>query len=445
MTLRDELWSRTSDVRYAHVGEAHVAYRVIAGDAHSGHEVVLLLGGTASMEALFEDPVCVRFVDGLARLGRLVLFDRRGIGLSDPPEHAESSYETRWSDDIEAVLAAAKVARAVVVSGTSSWTASVVYCDRHPDQVAAVVSLEPSPPSRWPRDIVRRQIEGELDSVTLFCPSRADDPGFREWFTRAGRVGASPTRAATAYPSWTEDEAREIARASARITAPTLVLRRPAARYSPPASSDPVATVVPGAVRVDVPGEDLMYYGGEVDALLAEISHFVTGEYRLPAPECALASVLFSDVVASTEQVTALGGARWKLLLDRHDEVARTCVGRRGGTVVNTTGDGILATLPSAIGAIRAGQELRTALGAEGLDVRIGIHVGDVDRRGDDISGLAVHIAARIMHLAAPGEILASRALRDLVAGTAVSFFARGEHTLKGVPDTWELFAVAPA
>jgi class 3 adenylate cyclase len=181
------------------------------------------------------------------------------------------------------------------------------------------------------------------------------------------------------------------------------------------------------------------------DALLAEISRFVTGEYRLPAPECALAAVLFSDVVASTEQASLLGGERWKRLLDRHDELARSCVGRRGGTVIKTTGDGVLATLPSAISAIRAAQELRAALGNEGLGVRIGLHVGDVDRRGDDISGLAVNIAARIMHLAAPGEILVSRTATDLVVGSTIAFVDRGEHELKGVSGTWQLFGVSPA
>jgi class 3 adenylate cyclase len=320
-----------------------------------------------------------------------------------------------------------------------------VYCDRHPDDVAAMVSLEPSPPFRWPRDIVQKQIAGEMDSVALFCPSRANEPGFREWFTRAGRIGASPTRAAHAYPTWTDAEASDIARATARITAPTLVLRRPASQFSPPAASDPVVALVPGALRVDLPGEDLMFYGNEVDALLAEITKFVTGEHRVPAPECALAAVLFSDVVASTEQAATLGGERWKRLLDRHDELARTCVGRRGGTVIKTTGDGILATLPSGISAIRAAQELQSTLAAEGLKIRIGVHVGDIDLRNDDISGLAVNIAARIMHLAAPGELLVSRTVTDLIVGSTIPIADRGEHELKGVPGTWRLFCITAA
>jgi len=441
--MGSDLWSRTSDVRYALVDGSHVAYRVIASDGTGTHDVVLLGSGTASMEALFEDPVGVRLMEGLAELGRLVVFDRRGIGLSDPPANWDVPVSNRWSDDLAAVVEGAPVLRPVVFSAVTAWTAAVTYCDRHPHDVAAIVTLEPSSPIRFPPDIVRRQIAGETDSVGLFCPSRADEPGFREWFTKAGRVGASPTSALHSYPDWTDDEIREIEAATKRIGVPTLVLRRPANRWSPDPASDPVMALVPGAVRVDLPGDDLLIFGGEVDALLAEVTRFVTGEHRLPAPECALAAVLFSDIVASTERASALGGERWKRLLDRHDHVARTCVGRRGGTLIKTTGDGIVATFPSAISALSAARELRAALGREGLGVRVGVHVGDVDQRGDDISGLAVNVAARIMNIAAPGEILVSDSVRLAASAVPVEFEARGQHALKGVAGDWALFAIA--
>jgi class 3 adenylate cyclase len=440
--MGSDLWSRTSEVRYARVDDAHVAYRVIAGSGTGTHDVVLLASGTASMEALFEDPVGVRLLEGLAGLGRLVVFDRRGIGLSDPPTDWDEPSSVRWTDDLEAVVAAAPVTRPVLVSSAMSWTPAVVYCDRHPDDVDALVGFEPTAGLRVGPDIVRRQISGEIDSVALFCPSRADEPGFREWFTRAGRVGASPTSAAHAYPALNDEEMREIEAAMTRITRPTLVLRRPAHRFSPDRASDAVVALVPGAVRVDLPGEDLLAFGGEADALLAELTRFVTGEHQLPPPECVLAAVLFSDVVGSTERVSALGGERWKRLLDRHDQVARTCVGRRGGTVIKTTGDGVVATFPSAISALHVARDLRAALVDEGLEVRVGIHVGDVDRRGDDISGLAVNVAARIVNLAAPGEILVSSTVRVAAGAAPVQFESRGEHSLKGVAGSWELFAI---
>ena len=184
-----------------------------------------------------------------------------------------------------------------------------------------------------------------------------------------------------------------------------------------------------------------MIFGGEVDALLAEISGFVTGEHRVPEPERVLAAVLYSDLVASTDRATALGDAHWKRLLDRHDAIARTCIGRRGGTVVKNMGDGMLAILPSATSALRAADDLRQALLEEDLDIRVGIHVGDVDRRGDDISGVGAVIAARILGLAAPGEILASSIAVGATTGAGMRFEPRGEHHLKGVPGVWPIFA----
>jgi class 3 adenylate cyclase len=199
--------------------------------------------------------------------------------------------------------------------------------------------------------------------------------------------------------------------------------------------------LVPGAVRVDLPGEDLSPFGSEVDALLAEVFRFVTGEHRLPPPERILAAVLYSDLVASTDRTTALGDARWRRVLDRHDEIAQACVGRRGGTVIKTTGDGILAVLASATNALRAARELRAALLEQDLEVRVGVHVGDIDRRGDDISGVGVVIAARILNLAAPGEILVSSAAVSATTGEPIHFEPRGEHHLKGIPGTWPIFA----
>ncbi len=297
---------------------------------------------------------------------------------------------------------------------------------------------------RTNQDFVRDQIAGELDSLALFCPSRVEEPGFRDWWKRAGRVGASPSVAARAYGNEDDDEIREIEQAASRIAVPTLVLRRPAHALSPDASSDPIMALIPGAVRVELPGEDLLIYGCEVDALLAEVSNFVTGEYRVPAPDRELAAILFSDLVASTERAAALGDAHWKRLLDHHDEVARSCIGRRGGSLIKIDGDGTLATFSSATNAVRAAQELRAALLQHELQLRAGIHVGEVDRRGDDVSGIAVVIAARVMAHAQPGELLVSEAVPPVVAGSGIQFSERGEQQLKGVPGTWCLYAITP-
>src|SRR5262249_52662016 len=320
---------------------------------------------------------------------------------------------------------------------------ALLYCDRRPDNVSSLVLFEPV----WGRpdaELLRGQFEGTIDSIALWCPSRADEPGFREWFTRAGQTGASPRMAQSAYPVASDDEIRAVEDAASRVRVPVLVLRRPRHALSPERATDPILALLPGALRVDLPGEDVLIYGGEIDALLAEVSRFVTGDYRVPEPERALTAVLYTDLVASTTRATAMGDAHWKRLLDRHDAVSRACVGRRGGTVVKTTGDGILAIIPSVTNALHAAGELHAALGEEELEVRVGIHIGDVDRRGDDISGIAVVIAARVLALAEAGETLVTTAVVGSTAGTSFQFETRGEHQLKGVTGTWLLYAITP-
>jgi class 3 adenylate cyclase len=432
---------RRSDVRYAPTADGSVAYRVVVGDEDAHHDVVVLLSGTASMESLFDDPVGLRLVDGLARLGRVVLFDRRGIGLSDAPTDWDGFVTTRWCEDVAAVVAAAGLVRPVIVSGLGSGAAAMRYCDRHADDVTCSVLVEPFS-TRFDAASIQAQLSGDLDSVARWCPSRADEPGFREWFTRAGQQGASPRAAERAYPDGNADEVREIERSAGRTRVPTLLLRRPAHPLSPPRDQDPIAALVPGALRVEIPGQDLLLFGGEVDALLAEIGRFVTGTYRQPEPERVLAAILFSDLVASTQRAVALGDAHWKRQLDRHDRIVTRCVAQHGGEVVDTAGDGVLAIFTSATGAVSGGHAVRAGLRAEGLDVRVGIHAGDIERGDDDVSGVAIHIAARVMALARPAEVLTSEAVRLLTTGAGIRFEDRGRHELRGVPGTWQLHAV---
>jgi class 3 adenylate cyclase/pimeloyl-ACP methyl ester carboxylesterase len=431
-----------SPVRYATTRDGSVAYRLITGDADSPHHLVLLLSGTASMEALFEDPIGSRLIYGLAGMGRVAVFDRRGIGLSESPAAWDDFASTRWCEDVEAVVEAAALVRPAIVSGLGSGAAAILYCDRHSDDVMSSIMVEPFG-TRVDEDSIRAQLAGEMDSIARWCPSRSDEPGFREWFTRAGQLGASPRAAERAYSAGGADEARAIELAAARIRVPTLVLRRPANALSPRREHDPITALVADSVRVDLPGEDLLLFGGEVDPLLAEVSRFVTGRYLRPEPERVLAAVLFSDLVASTRRASQVGDAQWKRQLDRHDRISTSCVNQHGGTVVDTTGDGILAVFASATGAVRGGLALRTALHDEGLEVRVGIHAGDLERRDTNVSGIAVHIAARIMALAGPAEILTSETVRLLATGAGIQFEDRGRHELKGVSDPCQLHAVA--
>jgi class 3 adenylate cyclase len=228
-----------------------------------------------------------------------------------------------------------------------------------------------------------------------------------------------------------------------QVVAPTLVLHRRENRFAPPDVLTLAAEKIPHATLVELEGRDHFPFVGDVDALVAEIAAFVVGERRLPPPQRLLSAVLFTDLVGSTERASSLGDEDWKSVLDRHDATIRAIVGRAGGSVIKTTGDGVLALLPSAGGCLRVASAIRHDLRAEGLDARIGVHVGDIDRRGVDVSGLAVNIASRTMSKGGAGEIVVTAPVVAAVAGQAVAFEPLGAYDLKGVPGAWELFRLA--
>jgi class 3 adenylate cyclase/alpha-beta hydrolase superfamily lysophospholipase len=435
------------DVQYARSDGTHVAFRVL--DGPSTIDLVMVSGFNFPIELLPEDPVVARLLDGLRSIARVAIFDRRGIGLSDPITDWERPLVDQWSDDLAAVIEAAGFARPSIFA----WDVFGVarrFAIRFPDACDRLVLLTPAPSpsndgsSEWHDEFWRsmRQVTaGEGDLVTQSFPTRSQDPRFRAWLDRAGRAGASPATAARMVEAnleqlgtWPIDHSL--------IHAPTLVVSRPNNRTRPAGLVRQVAGEIAGAQLVEIPGTDDLVVGPDVDALLAEIARFLTGTAHVPAPTRTLCAVLFTDLVSSTEHAAALGDERWKAVLDRHDEVAQTMVGRGAGRVVKTTGDGVLATLPSASAALRAAEQIRSALTAEGLDVRIGVHVADIEARGDDVAGLGVHVASRIMAAAEPGEILVSSIVPLAVAGVGVDFEPRGRRALKGVPGEWELFAL---
>ncbi len=402
-------------------------------------------GGTIPMDFLETDRIGARLVEGLAAIGRLVLFDRRGIGLSDPITDWARPLVEQWADDLATIVATACAGPPVVVSLGDYWGPARLFAGDHPDALSALVLYEPTGPATAVDLSVTAQPGGggsdpDWDLIAHVCPSRADDPGFRDWFDAAGRTGASPGVAARIYDRPPEASVQRLNAAQARITVPTLVLRRPANLVGSAGRPDPVADQIRGGERVDLSGTDYHWLGEDIDGLLAEFSRFVTGETVLPSAERELCAVMFTDLVASTERAASLGDARWKATLDRHDEAIRRHVARHGGGVVKTTGDGALATFPSADRALHAARAIRSGLAEDGLEVRIGVHVGDVERRGTDVAGIAVHIAARVMATAQPGEILVTAGVPLAAFGTDGRLEPAGDHTLKGVAGTWALF-----
>lgn len=436
-------------IEYAKAGDTHVAYCVVEGAGD--HEIVMVSGAMFPMESLFDDPQSARLLDGLAALGRLVLFDRRGIGQSDPVTDWERRLVEQWADDLGAVISAATSAPPVVFAWDAFGVARELAA-RDSHLLGRLVLFNPASFRRGERlddqalvidgEDIARNIAGEDDSVIYSTfPSRVGDPSFMAWLERAGRTGASP---ATATRMWTALFA-EGARTPPGIAVPTLVLHRPDSAAVPLRSADRVAGAITGATLVRLDGADEFPITGDVDAVLAEVSAFVTGVAVVPPPQRRLAAVLFTDIVASTERAARLGDEQWRSLLDRHDEVVRAAVARAGGSVVKTTGDGVLATFPSATQALRSATAILSGVAEHDLEVRVGVHVGEIDERGGDVSGIGVHVAARVMARAAAGEVLVSASVPIAAAGSGYSFESRGPAELKGVPGEWVLCALSTA
>jgi class 3 adenylate cyclase/pimeloyl-ACP methyl ester carboxylesterase len=402
-------------------------------------------GAFFPMESLADDPIALRLVQGVADLGRLVMFDRRGVALSDPVSDWETSLLEQWSDDLAAVTDAAGCSRPAVFSWNTMPIAETCAI-RHPDVVDRLVLYNPSSEvtvddtdwvTEW-IEVTRRHRAGEeLETRQVGMPGRYHDPGFKAWNDTAGRAGASPSQAdrldRKAFSEPRPDRAG--------VSCPTLVISRTPLDYVIPAEFfQRAAHEIPGAELVTLPPGDLLAVGLGVDDLLAEISRYLVGEVQLPVPERQIAVIMFTDLVGSTRRAAVAGDAAWKQLLDRHDAASDREVGSRGGEVIKTTGDGVVALLPSATAAIQAARSIRNVLLDDDLQVRVGIHVGEIDRRGDDVSGLAVNAAARIMSTADAGQIVVSAVVTQMT--DIAPFTSIGPKTLKDLDGTWELYTV---
>ncbi len=434
-----------SEIRYARAGEHHIAYREYVGDPSSDVEIVMVNGAVVPMDSLPDDPIANRLVEGLAGLGRLIVFDRRGIALSDAITDWETPLVEQWADDLGAVIEAAECQKPAIFSWHSLGF-PCVYVARASASVSGLALFNPIANDAldpefiaWVADVGQRVRKGEAPEVLeLTLPGRCRDSAFQAWWDAAGRAGTSPGMSERIAAQHGEGAFVDYT----AVGCPTLVVCRPPHWDGwPTRATQVVAERIAGAEYVELPAGDTLAIGVGVDAVLAEVSRFLCGSVRLPAPDRVLAAVLFTDLVDSTRRASTLGDAEWRSVLNRHDGISRMAVERWGGEVVKTTGDGLLAVVPSATAALAAARELRSAIVREGLAVRIGIHVGEIDRRGADVSGLVVNVAARVMAEAEPGQILVSEMVTHAVAAT--TFDAIGARTLKGVEGEWTLFAVA--
>jgi class 3 adenylate cyclase len=435
-------------------GGAHVAYTV-SGDGPI--DLVYTTGYTIAVESLDEEPHIARMLRRFASFARLIQFDARGVGPSDPIDPAHPPTIDDQAADILAVLDALGVERATLVGESASGGGMIQVAATSPDRVAHLVLVNSAAryvadvdyPDAHPRELVEQFLAENMDpdtewsndgadDVRLMVATRADDARFREWWTRASRRGASPAAARAIVGGSTLADVRSFL---PQITAPTLVLHGAHNIFVPTALGRYLGDTIPGAMYVELDVRDNSMLGLDADAYVDEIEEFVTGR-RSGGSDRVLTTLLFTDIVDSTKRAAELGDRAWRALLDRHDVAVRAELVRYGGREVNTTGDGFLGAFDAPTQAVRAGQAIVRAAAVDGLAVRVGVHTGECERRGNDLAGLTVHIAARVAARAATEEVLVSRTVRDLVTGSDLRFVDRGEHELKGVPERWQLYAL---
>ena len=442
-------FAMTDNIQYALSPDGtHIAYRVLG--ASSEVDFIVVSAAFFSLEMLAEDRICSRFLEGLAEMGRVAVFDKRGVGSSDPMTDWSRGAQEQWADDLVAVMDAAGMVHPVVVSWETMGVARLAV-SQHPDRFLKLVLINPSRDpnallealtmSRRDSSEDKASSEREFDTgpvEALAFPSRIHDPDFQEWLVKAGRVGASPS---SAPRMWGHLLSYDKPLTPPGISAPALVLHN----RDCIARRDLVLQVVDmleNAQFVSVPGADVYPIAGNVDPLIVEIAGFV-GLDASPVPQRRICAVLFTDLVGSTSRASRDGDATWKALLEHHDQIIHRAVTQRSGAVIKFTGDGVLCVMPSVSAAIDLTIDLRRSLSEDDLDIRCGIHVGDVDERDGDVSGITVNIAARIMALAPDGQTLMSTAAIESAIGSGHRFETFGKRELKGVEGKWALHQLA--
>ena len=442
--------TETPETRYARSGEYSIAYQVV-GDGDL--DLVYIPGFASNLEVFWEEPAYSRFLHRLASFRRLILMDRLGTGLSDrlPPNQA-STYEQRM-DDIGAVMDAVGSEQAALLGWSEGAPLCATFAATYPQRTTALVMYGGMPrfirdddyPWGVPPDEMDQFIEAipstwgrDEELLRLWAPSVADQPGPRRWWARYARLAASPGSATALMRMLRELDVRDILPA---IRVPTLIVHRTGDTLIRVDHARHMAEHIPGARLVELPGDDHLWWFGDQDAIVDEIEEFLTGERSAPPVDRVLATVMFTDIVGSTERAAELGDGRWRELLERHEAIVRKQLERHRGREVKTTGDGFLATFDGPARAIGCARAIVDTVQPLGIEIRAGLHTGELEMMNGDVGGIAVHTGARVSARAEAGEVLVSSTVKDLVAGSEITFEDRGVHELKGVGE-WRLYAV---
>jgi pimeloyl-ACP methyl ester carboxylesterase len=441
---------RQPETKYAKSGDVNIAYQTV-GDGP--FDLVFVMGWVSHLEYFWDEPSFARFLDRLASFSRLILFDKRGTGLSDRvPDHELPTIEQRM-DDVRAVMDAAGSDRAALFGVSEGGPMCAVFAATYPKRTSALVMYgtyakriwdpdypwAPTPEQRqqW-YDLLEQGWGGVTDVATL-APSVAQDDRFRQWWATYLRRSASPGAALALAHMNTQIDIRAVLPV---IGVPTLVIHRTGDLNIDVGGARWMAGQIPGAKYVELPGADHLPFVGNQDAILDEVEQFLTGSRGAAERDRVLATVMFTDIVSSTKRAHEVGDRAWRELLEQHHALVRRALERFRGREIDSAGDGFLAAFDGPARAIRCACAVRDAVLQLGLEIRAGLHTGECEVLGDKLAGIAVHTGARVAAMAAAGEVLVSSTVKDLVAGSGLEFADRGTHELKGIPGDWRLFAV---
>lgn len=436
------------ETKYARCGKLHIAYQVVGSGPI---DLVFVPGFVSHLEEAWETPSWARFFTRISEFTRLIIFDKPGTGLSDPVVAAQPLDERM--DHVRAVMDAAGCERGALFGLSEGGPMSILFAATYPDRVTQLVLTgtmarffrDDDYPHGAPPHLLRRmadQIEehwGEGALLDLFAPSLAEDPRAVHWWGKFQRRAASPGMARAIVEMLGEIDVRAVL---PTIHVPTLIIHRRDEKAVPIGAARYLAEKIPDARLVEQPGSDHFPWLGEADAFVDEVEVFLTGARVARDVDRVLATVLFTDIVGSTELASRLGDRGWRDLLQEHNTAVRREITRMRGREVGTAGDGFLATFDGPARAIRCACAIQDAVKPLGIAVRAGLHTGECEMIGDGVGGIAVHIGARVAALAGPGEVLVSSTVKDLVAGSGLGFSDRGTHPLKGVPGEWRLYSV---
>lgn len=426
-----------------------IAYQVIG---EGPRDLVYIPGFVSNVDVMWEDPIMARFLNRLASFARLIIFDKRGTGLSDGvPVDQLPTIEERM-DDVRAVMDAVGSERASLLGHSEGGNMSTLFAATYPKRTDSLILVStyakriPSPEYPWAPDPAEREAEieamalewGQPDNIpNWLVPRRTEDPAFREWAARYFRHGASPTAAAHLMRINTQIDTTEILKV---VRVPTLCIYRAKDQDVKIEEGRWIASQIPNARLVELPG-DAHFIAEDLIEVMHEVEHFVTGQLTKPESLRMLATVLFTDIVGSTRTMSSIGDSAWRDLLEKHHQAVRFQLERWEGSEVDTAGDGFFATFDGPARAVNAAHSIVEAVRDLGIDLRAGLHTGEVEIVDGKAAGTAVHIGARVSSLAEAGEVLVSRTVKDLVAGSGLRFEDRGTHTLKGIPDEWQVYA----